>query len=124
METQKTSYIPTVSGVQVNDWNSTIGFITYPIEFAYSIPWSLQWHDKGTGSWTPGGAVYSVIVSNTTNPLDAQLLNVNGVLIENFDLSISSYRVIQDQFIGFRYMFVVFQPGGGTDGNITLQMSK
>jgi len=123
METQKTSYIPTVNGVPVKDWDSTVSFITDPIEFAYSIPWSVQWHDNGTGSWTPGEAVYSIIVSNTTNYNDAQYLKVNGTAITNFDFS-GENRIIQDQFIGLRYMFVVFSPAGNTSGNVTLQLSK
>ncbi len=124
METQKTSYIPTVNGVPVKDWDSTVGFITDPIEFPYSIAWSLQWHDNNSGSWTPGGAVYSVTVSNTTNINDSQYLYVNDTKIENLDLSTGDPRVLQDQFMGFRYMFIVFTPGGSTSGNVTLQLSK
>jgi hypothetical protein len=124
METQKTSYIPTVNGVPVKDWDSTIAFYTDPIEFPYSIAWSLQWHDNNAGSWTPAGATYSVTVSNTTNINDSQYLYVNDTKIENLDLSTGDARVIQDQFMGFRYMFIVFTPGGSTSGNVTLQLSK
>jgi hypothetical protein len=125
METQKTAYIPTVNGVPVKDWDAAVSFITDPIEFPYSIAWSLQWYDSsGTYSWTPGGALYSVTVSNTTNINDSQYLYVNGTKIENLDLNTADPRVLQDQFMGFRYIFIVYQPGGTSSGNITLQLSK
>jgi hypothetical protein len=125
METQKTSYIPTVNGVPVSNWDATVAFTTDPIEFPYSIAWSLQWHDNGTGSWSPSTSVYSIKASNTTDVDDAQLLYINGTKIENIELSIADSRIIQDQFMGFRYIFIVYQVGEGSpSGNITLQLSK
>jgi hypothetical protein len=99
METQKTSYIPTVNGVPVKDWDGLVDFISDPIEFPYSIPWSLHVISED--------GRYDVYHSNTNNFNDAIIFDS----LTDVNISDSLNKIKTGSYFGSRYMFFKWNNG-------------
>jgi hypothetical protein len=118
METQKTSYIPTVNGVPVKDWDMANAFITDPIEFPYSIAWASQFI-KGQ-DFSPVGSYYTIWHSNDNDFGNAYIYKDMSSISMETDANL----IKEGSYFGARYMFIEYVTDGGPTGLLTLQLSK
>jgi hypothetical protein len=126
MQTQKTLYIPTINGVPVENKQLTnpghdpgdpaLLFSTDPIEFAYSIPFSIHFLDLN-GEVTTDLAYY-VLGSNTTNINDAVIQAGISIAAE------PKNRVFDFEYTGFKYLFLNVYSSSATAMVTTILISK
>ena len=126
MQTQKTLYIPTINGVPIENKQLTNpgydpgdpGFLfsTDPIEFAYSIPFSI--HFLNLNGVVATDLTYYVLGSNTTNINDA-------VLVASISIADNVQNMVFDfEYTGFKYLFLNVYSSSATGMITTILISK
>lgn len=107
--------IPEIKGVKLIEWDSSALFLSDPISFPSSGPWSIDFQTGGGTSFT--GSSMTLVVSNTVDGLFKPLsVAMTGI-------ALTDETVISGDNFPFRYMQLQYNAGTST-GPLSIIMTQ
>ena len=105
----------TISGVDIDTHDASVGFTSDAVEFTTTKSWAVQITDYNI---TPGTPTLSLEVS-----LDGSTWSEYKSLSTDIDITDTANRVIFDEIMPFKYLRAVYVSGGST-GDFSVKIAK